>query len=76
MPKSGLGNMAHLLNIHRAQEGISLNNVEYEFWFCPDDIKHCVSGRKKKYVLDWPISAQHVSGENRYHSVKRGGFGT
>ena len=31
------------------------NNVEYEFWFCPDDIKHCVSGTKKKYVLDWPI---------------------
>jgi hypothetical protein len=31
------------------------NNVEYEFWFCPDDIKRCVSGSKKKYVLDWPI---------------------
>ena len=33
----------------------SLNNVEYEFLFCPDDIKRCVSGSKKKYVLDWPI---------------------
>jgi hypothetical protein len=33
----------------------SPNNVEYEFWFCPDDIKCCVSGSKKKYVLDWPI---------------------
>jgi hypothetical protein len=32
----------------------STNNVEYEFWFCPDDIKRCVSGTKKKYVLDWP----------------------
>ena len=28
------------------------NNVEYEFWFCPYDIKHCVSGNKKKYVVD------------------------
>ena len=29
--------------------------MEYEFWYCFDDIKHFVSGRKKKYVLDWPI---------------------
>ena len=28
------------------------NNVEYEFWFCHDDVKHCVSGNKKQYVLD------------------------
>ena len=33
----------------------SPNNVEYEFWFCHDDIKRCVSGSKKKFVLDWPI---------------------
>jgi hypothetical protein len=33
----------------------STNNVEYEFWFCPDDIKRCVNGSKKKYVLDWPV---------------------
>ena len=33
----------------------SSNNVEYGFWFCPDDIKQCVSGSKKKYVSDWPI---------------------
>jgi hypothetical protein len=33
----------------------SPNNMEYEFWFYPDDIKGCVSGSKKKYVLDWPI---------------------
>jgi hypothetical protein len=32
----------------------STNNVEYEFWFCLDDIKRCVSGTKKNYVLDWP----------------------
>ena len=31
------------------------NNVEYDFWFCPNDIKCCVSDNKKKYVLDWPI---------------------
>ena len=30
----------------------STNNVEHEFWFCPNDIKYCVSGNKKKYVLD------------------------
>ena len=29
--------------------------MEYEFWFCPNDIKHCVNGSKKKYMLDWPI---------------------
>jgi hypothetical protein len=33
----------------------SPNNIEYEFWFCPDDIKRCMNGSKKKYVLDWPI---------------------
>ena len=33
----------------------SPNNVKYECWFCHDDIKRCVSGSKKKYVLDWPI---------------------
>jgi len=37
----------------------STNNVEYEFWFCPDDIKRCISGSKKKYVLDWPIVPAH-----------------
>jgi hypothetical protein len=31
------------------------NNVEYKFWFCPDDIKRCVSWNKKKYVLNWPV---------------------
>ena len=30
----------------------STNNVEYEFRFCPNNIKCCVSGNKKKYVLD------------------------
>jgi hypothetical protein len=33
----------------------SINNVEYEFWFCRDDIKRCISATKKKYVLNWPI---------------------
>jgi len=32
----------------------SRNNMEYEFWFCLDDIKRCVSDGKKN-VLDWPI---------------------
>ena len=36
------------------KELCSTNNVEYEFWFCPDDIKRCISGTKMKYVLDWP----------------------
>ena len=29
-------------------------SVEVDFWFCTDDIKHCVSGNKKAWVLDWP----------------------
>jgi hypothetical protein len=33
----------------------SPNNVEYEFWYCLDDFKHCVSGSWTKYVLDWPM---------------------
>jgi hypothetical protein len=37
------------------KEFCSPNNVEYEFWFCPNDIKCCVNGIKNKYVLDWPI---------------------
>jgi hypothetical protein len=30
----------------------STNNVKYEFWFCPNDIKRCVNENNKKYVLD------------------------
>ena len=30
------------------------NNVEYEFWFWPDNIQRCVSGSKKIYVFNWP----------------------
>ena len=33
----------------------STNNVEYEFWPCIDNTKHCVSGSKKKHVLE-----QHI----------------
>lgn len=33
----------------------SANNVEYDFWFCHDDINGCVNGNKKTYVLDWPM---------------------
>ena len=33
----------------------STNNVEYEFWCCLDDIKRCISGSKKKCVLDWRV---------------------
>ena len=36
------------------KEFCSTINVEYEFWFCHDDTKRCISGTKKKYVLDWP----------------------
>ena len=28
------------------KEFLSTNNVEHKFWFCPDDIKRCVSGNK------------------------------
>ena len=37
------------------KEYCSTNNVEYKFWFCPDDIKRYVSGNKKKYALDWHV---------------------
>jgi hypothetical protein len=50
----------------------STNNVEYEFWFCPDDIKRCISDTKKKYVLD----AQHLASEDVCQSIKRRGVGT
>ena len=29
-------------------------SIEVGFWFCADDIKRCVSGNKKSWVLDWP----------------------
>ena len=29
-------------------------SVEVDFWFCTDDIKRCVSGNKKAWILDWP----------------------
>ena len=25
-----------------------------DFWFCLDDIEHCVKGSKRSWVLDWP----------------------
>lgn len=37
------------------KEPHSTNNVECEFRFFPNDIKPCVSGNKKTYVLNWPI---------------------
>ena len=43
-------------NIQSDDEGVlPQNNVEYECWFCHGDVKCCVSGSKKKYVLGWPI---------------------
>ena len=34
----------------------SSNNVEYEYWFCLEDIKCCVSGKKKKkYATYYPL---------------------
>ena len=32
------------------------NNAEYELWFCPNNIKHCMSGNEKKYMLNLPIA--------------------
>lgn len=34
---------------------LSTNNVQQVFWFFLDNIKCCVNGNKKKYVMDWPI---------------------
>jgi hypothetical protein len=25
-----------------------------DFWFCPDDIEHCVKSSKRSWILDWP----------------------
>ena len=33
----------------------STNNVEHQFWLCPENIKQCMSDNKKIYVLNWPI---------------------
>ena len=29
--------------------------MEYDFWFCSNDIKCFVNDNKNKYALDWPI---------------------
>ena len=54
----------------------SPNNMEYEFWFCHDDIKRCVSGSKKKYVLNWHVVSNTWLVRNRYQYTERRGFGT
>ena len=58
MPKLELTNMAPL-HLHtrdcRKSTSYSTNNVEYEFWYCYEDIKRCVNGKKKKYMLDWHV---------------------
>ena len=28
-------------------------SVEVDFWFCADDIKRCVFGNNKAWILDW-----------------------
>ena len=55
--KVGIGKHDTLAPTYKGltKEFRSPNNVEYEFWFCHDDFKHCVSGSKNEYVLDWPI---------------------
>ena len=55
--KVGIGKYGTPAPIYKRlkKEFRSPNNVEYKFWFCLDDINRCVSGSKKKYVLDWPI---------------------
>ena len=52
--KVGIGKYGTLAPIHkRFEKGLCFaNNVEYELRFCPNDIKCCVSGKKKKYVLN------------------------
>ena len=64
MQKSEHANMAPL---HQHTKGLekeapSINNVECEIWFCPNDIKRCMSDNQNKYVLNWPIipNTSHV----------------
>ena len=38
------------------KEHRSTNNLEYGIWFSRDNIKHCVNGSKKKYVMDWHVA--------------------
>jgi hypothetical protein len=38
------------------EEGIPLHQqCRVQILVCPDDIKRCVNGKKKKYVLDWHV---------------------
>ena len=46
------------------------NNVRYKFWFYHDDIRHCVSDKKKKYVLEWHV-VPNMSVSNSPSSLRR-----
>jgi hypothetical protein len=32
----------------------STKKIVTDFWFCPDNIEHCIKGTKRSWVLDWP----------------------
>ena len=72
--KVGIGKYGTLAPIHkRFEKGLCFaNNVEYELRFCPNDIKCCVSGKKKKYVLN---CVEHLASGDRNQSIKEGGLG-
>lgn len=58
------------------EKRISLHHhVEYKFWFCPDDIKHCVGGSKYPTHVVMSFSTQHMVGGDWNQSIVRGGVG-
>ena len=50
--KVGIGKHGTLASTYKGlwKECRFPNNGEYEFWFCPDDIKRCVNGNIKIYI--------------------------
>jgi hypothetical protein len=58
--KVGIGKHDTFAPTYKEMKFSSTNNVDYGFWFCHDNIKLCLSGSKKEYVMPivsntWPL---------------------
>ena len=60
------------------KEFCSTNNVEHEFWLCPDDIKvqALCEWQQEEICARVAYNAQYMGHEDRYQSLEVGGVGT
>jgi hypothetical protein len=75
MLKLALVNMAHLLQRTKSlRKNSAPPTIEYDLWFCHDNIEHCVSSDKKKkkmYLMLYLCTQSNVSQSSPQSNVKQ-----